>query len=212
MNIQTFEFNPVRENTYILYDETKECVIVDPGCFYEEEQEMLIQFIESNQLIVKQILNTHLHFDHVFGSAFVQEKFGLETQANKADEFLVDNLSAQLQLFGFSGTIGKPIIGKYLKEGDVVTFGNQKLSVFEVPGHSPGSVVFYNKEAGCVVSGDALFRSSIGRTDLPQGSQSTLVKAIKEKLFTLPANTVVYPGHGPQTTIGYEMQHNPFLQ
>ena len=212
MSIQIFEFNPVRENTYVLYDETKECVIIDPGCYFSAEQKMLADFIEDNNLIVKHIINTHLHFDHIFGSHFVQEKYNLQTEANLADEFLVDNIAAQLEMFGFEPMQGKPSISKYLNEGDIVTFGNQKLLVLAVPGHSPGSVAFYNKEAKYVISGDALFKSSIGRTDLPLGSTSTLLKSIREKLLTLPPETVVYPGHGPQTTIEEEIKTNPFLR
>lgn len=212
MNIKIFEFNPVRENTYILSDETQDCVIIDPGCYNDNEKFELTNYIESNNLTVKHILNTHLHFDHIFGSNFVESKYDLQTQAHKADEFLIENLSEQLAMFGFPPMNIKPTIGRNLTEGDVIFFGNQKLIVLEVPGHSPGSIAFYNKDAKYIISGDALFRLSIGRTDLPLGDLDLLVSGIKQKLFTLPPETTVYPGHGPKTTIGDEIKSNPFFQ
>lgn len=212
MKIKIFEFNPVGENTFVLYDETKECVIIDAGAFDSDEKEALQDFISKNGLIVKHLLNTHLHFDHVFGNAFVVEKFNVQPQANKQDEFLLEAMPAQLRMFGFPDIEQSPAIGRYIQENDVIEFGNQKLKVLEVPGHSPGSVAFYNEEAGVVIVGDALFRGSIGRTDLAGASHSQLLDSITSKLFTLPADTVVYPGHGPSTTIGEEINHNPFFR
>ncbi len=211
MKIKQFEFNPVSENTYILYDDTNECVIIDAGCFYPEEKMQLLNFILDNDLIVKHLLNTHLHFDHVFGNAFVEERLGIQTEANQKDEFLLDKMSAQLRMFGFSNEVTKPTIGTYLHENDIITFGNQKLVVLEVPGHSPGSVVFYSQQGECVFVGDVLFRGSIGRTDLDGGNFEQLIDGIRQKLFTLPPDTVVYSGHGPLTTIGYEQKNNPYL-
>ena len=212
MIVKTFEFNPVSENTYVVYDETKECVIIDPGCFYPDEKNDLLNFITDNDLVVKHVLNTHLHFDHVFGLNFVEDQFHMKTEANKADEFLLENMLTQLQMFGFKNTDEKiPTIGTYLKENDVVTFGNQRLIVLEVPGHSPGSIVFYNQGAGSLFVGDVLFRGSIGRTDLAGGNHGQLIKGIKEKLMTLPGDTIVYSGHGPTTTISFEKQNNPYL-
>lgn len=212
MEVKIFEFNPVGENTFVLYDETKECVIIDAGAFNEEEENALRNFIQEKGLTVKHLLNTHLHFDHVFGNAFASGQYNLEPQANKADEFLLQAMPAQLRMFGFPDVAPPPAIGKDLKENDIVEFGNQKLKVLEVPGHSPGSVAFYNKEAGIVIVGDALFRGSIGRTDLAGGNHAQLLDSIRTKLFTLPADTVVYPGHGPATTIGEEMNNNPFFR
>lgn len=211
MNIKTFEFNPISENTYILYDETKECVIIDAGAFFPEEKQMLLDFISSNNLVVKHLLNTHLHFDHVFGNAFILEKFQLSTKAHEADQFLLDGMPAQMRMFGFTDAASAPAIGTYIKEGDTIEFGNQRLEIFEVPGHSPGSVAFYSKEGNCVVVGDALFKGSIGRTDLAKGNHEQLLEAIQQKLFTLPPDTVVYPGHGPSTTIKDEIKSNPFF-
>ncbi len=211
MNIKIFEFNPIGENTYILYDETNECVIIDAGAFYPDEKQQLLDFILDNDLIVKHLLNTHLHFDHVFGNAFVLEQFQLLTKAHQADEFLLETMPAQMKMFGFNNVEPVPAIGTYIKEGDTIEFGNQKLIILEVPGHSPGSVAFYSDKGNCVIVGDALFRRSIGRTDLPKGNMEQLLEAIRQKLFTLPPDTVVYPGHGPATTIKEEVRSNPFF-
>jgi glyoxylase-like metal-dependent hydrolase (beta-lactamase superfamily II) len=212
MKIKIFEFNPIGENTYVLYDETNECVIVDPGCFFPDEERYLLDFILDNELIVKHLLNTHLHFDHIFGNQFIYDQFKVEPEANKDDEFLLEAMPAQLRAFGFEDRgITAPPIGHYLKENDVITFGNQRLVVLQVPGHSPGSVVFYNQDAGCAFVGDVLFRGSIGRTDLARGNYDQLIEGIEEKLFKLSPDTVVYPGHGPLTTIGEEIKNNPFF-
>lgn len=212
MNIKIFEFNPIAENTYILYDDTKECVIIDAGCFYPDEKQQLLNFILDNDLIVKHLLNTHLHFDHVLGNKFVADQFHIQPTANKEDTFLLEAMPIQMQMFGFRESEEAPAIGTYIRENDIIQFGKQKLIVLEVPGHSPGSVVFYSEEGNCVFVGDALFRNSIGRTDLARGNQQQLVDAIKSKLLSLPPDTIVYPGHGPQTTIQYETANNPFLQ
>lgn len=213
MKIKIFEFNPIAVNTYVLYDKTGECVIVDPACFYPNEQQALAKFINDKKLVVKHILNTHLHFDHVFGVNFVEKQFGVKMQAHKADEFLLETMNEQLAMFGFTPNGDYvPTVGKYIDENDTIEFGNQKLSIMHVPGHSPGSIVFYNKEQNVAVSGDVLFNGSIGRTDLPQGNHHQLIDGIKTKLLVLPPNTVVYPGHGPATNIKGEMRSNPFLQ
>lgn len=213
MNIKIFEFNPIAVNTYVLYDETGECVIVDAACFFPNEQQELLSFINNNKLVVKHLLNTHLHFDHVFGVNFMEEQFDVKMKAHKADEFLLASMQQQMAMFGFPAN-GKyiPTMGEYIDENDIIEFGNQKLSIMSVPGHSPGSIVFYNKKENLVISGDVLFNGSIGRTDLPQGDHNLLIDGIKTKLLVLPEDTVVYPGHGPSTTIKGEKQMNPFLQ
>lgn len=213
MNIKVFEFNPIAVNTYVLYDETGECVIIDAACFFPNEQQELLSFINNNKLAVKHLLNTHLHFDHVFGVNFMEEQFDVKMKAHKADEFLLASMQQQMAMFGFPAN-GKyiPTMGEYIDENDIIEFGNQKLSIMSVPGHSPGSIVFYNKKENLVISGDVLFNGSIGRTDLPQGDYNLLIDGIKTKLLVLPEDTVVYPGHGPSTTIKGEKQMNPFLQ
>ena len=213
MKIKVFEFNPIAVNTYVLYDKTGECVIVDAACFYPNEQRALFEFIQSKKLVVKHLLNTHLHFDHVFGVNLIEKQFKVKLQAHKDDEFLLATMDEQLAMFGFTPNGDYvPTVGKYIDENDIIEFGNQKLSIIHVPGHSPGSIVFYNKEENVVVSGDVLFKGSIGRTDLPQGNHNLLIEDIKTKLLTLPGNTIVYPGHGPATTIKDEKRMNPFLQ
>lgn len=212
MKVKIFEFNPIAVNTYVLYDKTGECVIVDPACFYPDEQRALFNFIVDKNLVIKHVLNTHLHFDHLFGVNFIEEQFHVQMEAHKGDEFLIETMGEQMAMFGFTANDNiKPTIGKYLDEGDIIEFGNQKLSVLHIPGHSPGSIVFYNKEQNIVVSGDVLFNGSIGRTDLPQGNHNQLIEGIRTKLLTLPPDTIVYPGHGPITSIGKEAKSNPFL-
>lgn len=212
MKIKTFQFNPVQVNTYVLYNDNNECIIMDPGCFFADEKRMLLNFILDNELIVKRVINTHLHFDHVLGLNFVYEQFEMRTEANQADEFLLQNLTQQLNMFGLGDFEGEiPQIGKYLNEGDSIMFGDERLVVFEVPGHSPGSLVFYCEQSECAFVGDVIFRGGIGRTDLPGGSTEQLLTGIKQKLFTLPPNTVIYSGHGPTTTIDYEIKNNPFF-
>lgn len=211
MEIKIFQFNPIGVNTYVLYDETNECVIIDAGCFYHDEKEYLLNFILDNNLVVKHLLNTHLHFDHVLGNEFVKEQFSLDTEANKLDQFLLDGLPAQMRMFGFDPIENVPVVGRYLEEGDIVEFGNQQLKILQIPGHSPGSIVFYSSENNCVFVGDVLFRYSVGRTDLAGGDHRQLIEGIQQKLLVLPPDTVVYPGHGPATTIGDEKRSNPFL-
>ncbi len=213
MKVKVFEFNPIAVNTYVLYDKTGECVIVDAACFYPDEQRTLYNFINNNNLVVKHVLSTHLHFDHIFGVNFIEKQFEVKMKAHKADEFLLETMNEQLAMFGFTPNAKHtPIIGKYIDENDIIEFGNQKLSIIHIPGHSPGSIVFYNKKENVMVSGDVLFNGSIGRTDLPQGSYSQLIDEIKTKILSLPVDTLVYPGHGPATTIKKEMRINPFLQ
>lgn len=212
MKIQQFQFNPLQENTYAVYDATGECVIIDPGCLFPEEKKSLLDFIESHQLKVKHLINTHLHFDHIFGSKFLEEHFGLTTKAHPADEPLLDNLDDKMRMFGFpAGLLEPPRITEHIHEGDFILFGNQKLEVIEVPGHSPGHVVFYDANHNNLFAGDTLFRGSIGRTDLEGGNHQQLLDGIRTKLFTLPSSTVVYSGHGASTTIGQEKSSNPFF-
>jgi len=210
MEVKAFEFNPIAENTYVLYDDTRECVIIDAGCFYPDEKVELLNFILNNDLVVKHLLNTHLHFDHILGNAFVKEQFDVYPEGNKADNFLLRTMNIQLKMYGFPRQGRTPRIQTFLKENDVVEFGNQRFVVLEVPGHSPGSIAFYSEENECVFSGDALFRGTIGRTDIARGDHGQLIESIRTKLFTLPLETVVYPGHGPATTIKQEMMHNFF--
>lgn len=211
MQVKIFEFNYFPVNTYLLYDETGEAVIIDCGCVNPEEEKELSSFIEKNNLKLTHSLFTHLHLDHVFGKAFIAEKYGLQPEAHQEDVKVLPSLEMQGKPFGIKLSAPDIPIGKYITDGEVIRFGNTTLSVIHVPGHSPGSVVFYNEKDGIVISGDVLFYGSIGRTDLWGGNQNQLIDNINRKLLTLPDKTIVYPGHGPKTTIGYEKINNPYI-
>lgn len=212
MEIQQFTFNPFQENTYILYNKENEAFIIDPGCYNSEEEEKLNTFIQSKNLKVKLVVNTHLHLDHIFGNAFIEMTYHVKAMANKADDFLLKNMEGQAQMFGVKLRNTAPSIGKYIQEGDQLTFGDEIFEIYQVPGHSPGSIILYNAKNHCAFVGDVLFRHSIGRTDLQKGDYQLLIKGIKEKLLNLPENTIIYSGHGPSTTIRDEKAHNPFFQ
>lgn len=210
MKIKAFTFNPFSENTYLLYDDTNECVVIDPGCSNPAEEQQLLRFIAENKLSPVRLLNTHCHIDHVLGNRFISEKYDLALEAHELEKDnlkYADIMSAQ---YGFKPA-NSPNIATFLKEGDILSFGNTQLDVYFTPGHSAGHVVFYNPLLKQLIGGDVLFRESIGRADLPGGNMNTLLNSIRTKLFTLPDDVVVYPGHGKPTTIGYEKTNNPFL-
>ena len=209
--IKSFTFNPVEENTYLLFNEQKECLIIDPGCYFDAEKEALKSFISGHSLQPKMLLNTHCHLDHVFGNKFIAEEYNLTLKAHEAEKVILDLAPASGLMFNlpFDNYSGEVI---YLSEGDTVSLGADRLEVIHAPGHSPGSVCFYCEKQQFLIGGDVLFQNSIGRTDLPYGNQEDLLTSIRSKLFLLPQNVKVYPGHGQPTTIGEEMEHNPFLQ
>jgi len=211
LEIHTLVFNPFQENTYLLFDDTKECAIIDPGMLTEAEQDKLVAVI--NQLGLKPVvaLQTHLHVDHVLGCGFVLEKYGLSPMAHKADEFFLEITKSYAQQFGIIIQQNPPALGGYLNHNDEVKFGNTALKVIHIPGHSPGGILFYNEPSGILVAGDVLFKGSVGRSDLPGGNHHELIDGINEKLMILPDDVKVYPGHGPSTTIGLERSGNPFL-
>jgi glyoxylase-like metal-dependent hydrolase (beta-lactamase superfamily II) len=211
LQVKSFAFNPFQENTYVLYDESKQCVIIDPGCYEEEEQVALTQFITANNLNVTALLNTHCHIDHVLGNFFVKEKYSVKLSIHRLDEPVLKAVKAYAPNYGFS-QYHEASPDHFMEEGDVISVGSQQLKVLFVPGHAPGHVAFYSSENKIVIGGDVLFFNSIGRTDLPGGNYETLIRSIKQKLFILPDDVTVYPGHGPQTTIGYEKKSNPFVK
>jgi len=211
MTIKTFTFNPIQENTYLVYDETNEAVVIDAGCLSEIEKRALKNYITDNNLTLKRVLNTHLHFDHQFGNKFLYTTYGIKPEACKADEYLLENVIAQTRSFGVEINEEAQTIGDYITDGQDLKFGNTTLKALHVPGHSPGSMAFYAEKEGILFAGDVLFRGSIGRTDLPKGDYATLIGSITGQLLTLPDSTVVYCGHGPSTTIGFERKNNPFL-
>ena len=210
IKIKTFVFNPFQENTYLLYDETGEAVIIDPGCSTGPEEEHLLKFIKENNIGLKHLLNTHSHIDHILGNRFISEQFKLTLESHKDDEVLIKRAEDQAAMFGVK-IESPPLPGKYLDEGMQVKFGNSVLEIVHAPGHSPGSIVFYNKTEKFMIVGDVLFNQSIGRTDLPGGSYDVLIDSITNKLFPLGDDMEVYSGHGTPTTIGQERISNPFL-
>ena len=210
LSIKSFEFSPIQENTYVLYNEFNECLFIDPGCYFDEERNELALFVEKNALKPKMLLNTHCHLDHVFGNKFISEKFDLTLQLHEGEVPVLQfaptsGLMYNLPFDNYTGSF------EFLQEGDVLKLGTDELLVLFTPGHSPASISFYCAAQGFLISGDVLFRQSIGRTDLPGGNYETLITSIKEKLLVLPDETVVYSGHGAPTTIGYEKRNNPYL-
>ena len=211
MTIKTFIFSPFQENTYLVYDETKEAILIDPGCLYDAEKKTLTKFIEDNDLNLKRLINTHLHLDHQFGNKYVSDTYGLQPEACKEDEFLLENLKDQAGKFGLTLQESAQKLGDYIIDNQEIKFGNTTLISLYVPGHSPGSMAFYSEADEVLFAGDVLFRGSIGRTDLEKGDYATLIHSITNRLLPLPDSTVVYSGHGPTTTIGYERKNNPYL-
>lgn len=210
IKVEKFEVNPLRENSFVLSDESGECVFVDPGFFYREELREIKEYVADNNLKPVKIINTHCHFDHIMGVEFIRNEFKIPLYAHVEDAFWIEKATAQGQMFGFDM---KPVapIDYFLNENEPLTFGDSVLKVIHIPGHSPGHVVFYNQENEFLIAGDVLFYGSIGRTDLPGGNHETLISSIKNKLFLLPGETKVFCGHGPETTLGFEKSTNPFL-
>ena len=211
MHIKIFTFNPFYENTYIVYDETKKAVIIDPGCYEKREQEELDDFISVNELSIVYLLNTHCHIDHVLGNQFVKDTYQVPLQTHELEEQVLRAVKIYAPSYGFA-KYHDSHIDTHLKKGDIVSFGEIKFKVLFVPGHTPGHIAFYNEEEKICFAGDVLFKESVGRTDLPGGDFDTLVKSIQKELFTLPEEVTIYPGHGPSTTIGHEKKHNPFVE
>jgi len=215
--VKSFTFSPVQENTYVLYNEQKQCCIIDPGCYFPEERDELKTGIEKTGLTPVLLLNTHCHLDHVFGNKFVYDTWGLPLHLHKKEKPLLDfapqsGLLYQLPFDNYEG----PLV--YLEEGNSIKIGEEELEIRFTPGHSPGSVSFYHPpdrvgiDVGFIIGGDVLFSGSIGRTDLPGGNFDTLVNSIHTQFFTLPDETKVYSGHGPVTTVGLEKMNNPFVK
>ena len=213
MKIKKFEFNMFPVNCYLLIEEeSKEAVVIDAGCFYDEEKQTLKNYIDSHSLSLKHVLNTHLHLDHLFGNPFLFKEYGLRPEAGQQDEFWLAQVSSHSRMFGFRYDEEQPALGRYICHGDKISFGNIELEAIHVPGHSPGSMVYYCRKENCLFSGDVLFQGSIGRADLAGGNFDELREGICSHLFVLPEDTKVYPGHGHSTTIGYEKKNNPFFR
>lgn len=209
IRIKTFTFNPLQENTYLAYDDEGACMIVDPGCYEIHEQNELVDYIKKNNLTVKLLVNTHGHIDHVLGNYFVKETFKVPFEIFHLDLPTLQSVSAYASNYGFHNyTPATP--DRLLTLEDKIQVGTMEFQILFVPGHAPGHIAFINKEEKICLSGDVLFRSSIGRADLPGGNYDTLIASIREQLFTLPEDMVVFPGHGPTTTIKFEKKNNPY--
>ncbi len=212
MELRTFVVNPIQVNCYLLWDESKEAVLIDCGAWFPKEREEIKEFITANGLSLKHYLNTHLHFDHVFGNAFVEETFGIKAEANDADWPWAEGIKERVARFGIRYDEEVPALGRVLNDGDEITFGTSRIAAIAVPGHSPGSLCYHLPEEKILFSGDTLFHGSIGRTDFPDSNHTLFIASIRERLLTLPEETTVYPGHDRHTTIGFEKAYNMFLK
>jgi glyoxylase-like metal-dependent hydrolase (beta-lactamase superfamily II) len=208
--VHAFLNNPYQENTYIIFDETGECTIIDPGMYTAAEQNAVVNFIKENELKPVMLLNTHCHIDHVLGNKFVFDQYGLKPQFNKGELYVLDMMPAWSAENGIRYELS-PLPELFLPETGTVKFGNTTLQLIYAPGHSPAHLCFYDEADNILIDGDVLFYRTIGRTDLPGGNHEQLIKSIKEKLFLLPDDCLVYPGHGPETTIGDEKHFNPYF-
>ena len=211
LTIRSFIFNSFGVNTYVLYDKSQECIIIDPACQYHDEEDELAGFIKANNLKPVRLINTHTHIDHILGNAFICEKFNLLPETHAAAVVFLETVGTAGSAYGIQ--IGKVIFPvTFLGDGDTVKFGNSSLRVLYTPGHAAGSICLVSDTDSFVITGDVLFQESIGRTDLPTGDLDLLLTSIREKLFTLPDSFKVYPGHGPATSIGFERINNPFTR
>ena len=212
MNIKSFTFNPFQENTYIVYDKSKECLIIDPGCYTDAERKELKAFIEEKELTPIKLINTHCHIDHVLGNNFASEQWDIQLYMHREDLPVLEKVEGIGKMYGIEDYEGSPYPKHFLAQGDTLTFGKSSFEILFTPGHAPGHICLYSKENNLLIAGDVIFQGSIGRTDLPGGNHGTLIKSIITQLFPLPNETQVFCGHGPSTNLGYEKEHNPFLQ
>ncbi len=210
LNIQVFSFNPFSENTYLIFNENKKGYLIDPGNWNETETEILENFIKEKEIKIQNILLTHAHIDHVLGLQWAFDTYKVTIKMHQEEKEMLDRNPMSARNYGFSF---EPFVGEieFLNEGDSLFIDEDEFKILFVPGHSPGSIAFYNKLQNFVISGDALFQGSIGRTDLYRGNHTQLLESIRTQLFTLPEETQVYSGHGNPTQIGFEKNYNPFF-
>ena len=211
LNVHAFVFNPFQENTYLVYDELGNCAIFDPGMSNADEEAELVAFIKDHNLKLNALYITHGHIDHVLGNRFIFDQYGLTPQMHEGEVPVLVAVSTYAPMRGMRYD-ESPIPETFLQEGELISIGEHSLTIILAPGHSPAHICFYAASEGFLIGGDVLFRNSIGRTDLPGGNHQQLLDNIKTKLYTLPAETKVYPGHGPYTTIAHEKQTNPYIR
>ncbi|MBQ2018181.1 MAG: MBL fold metallo-hydrolase [Alistipes sp.] len=211
MKIARLIFNPIQENTYIIWDDTLEAAVIDAGNMNERENEVLAKFIADNGLKPKYALNTHGHFDHLLGVDFLREKYGAQLAMSSKDEFLLKGASVSAELFGVKADALPEAIDVDLEGKESIKFGNTELKIIPTPGHTPGHVAFFEPESKVLFTGDTLFRESIGRTDLPGGDYSWIMRSIIENILPLGDDVKIYPGHGETSDIGHESMYNPFV-
>lgn len=213
LNIKTFTCNMLSENCYVVSDETNDCVIIDCGAFYPEEAQAVIQYIREQKLTPRHLLCTHGHFDHCMGNGFIFKAFGLKPKAHHDDSFLMEKMEQQTsEILGIPIHLDVPTVDRYLTDSDTITFGSHTLQILHTPGHTPGGIVFYEANEHIAFSGDTLFRMSIGRTDFERGSYEDMLTSLHNLAKQLPSDTVIYPGHGPQTTLADEIRYNPYMR
>lgn len=212
MKVKTFVCNMLRENSYLVYDETtREAAVIDPGFYWDEEKKLFKEFVERNDLHLKFLLCTHLHFDHIFGTTFIEDTYGLRISANLEDSSWITNFAQSTARFGIQPNSMPRPVGHPLHDGDILTIGSEELKCIATPGHSAGGMCYYAPNSALLFAGDTLFQNSIGRTDFIDGNYAQLIRSIQSQLLPLPPSTIVYPGHGDPTTIGDEAQYNPYL-
>ena len=212
ISIKTFAFNLLQENTYVVSDDTLECIIIDCGAYYDDERRAITDYISSQGLKPVRLLATHGHWDHNLGIDTIYQTYGLRVEAAKEDDFIISDIPHNFQsIIGAPLRREYPAVGRFFTPDEVIRFGHHSLQVLKTPGHSPGSVVFYCAEEHTAFTGDTLFRMSVGRTDFDGGSYTQLMSSLANVLAKLPADTVILPGHGPQSTIDYELRYNPYL-
>lgn len=213
ITVKKFVCNPLQENTYVVNDDSRECVVIDCGAFFNDERKAIVSYINTQQLKPVRLLCTHGHFDHIFGCDTIFDVFGLQPEVHSDDAYLTDDVNAQVkQMLGTDLQLQMPAIGHYLADGEVITFGRHQLKVLHTPGHTPGGVVFYCEQERTAFSGDTLFRMSIGRTDFEKGSYEQIIDSLHNVIAKLPADTTVYTGHGPLTVVGEEVAMSPYFR
>ena len=211
MNIQVFNFNPFQENTYVIYEENNNCIIIDPGCYTNDEENQLSNFIESKKLNPTKLINTHCHIDHVLGNRFVQEKWNIDLYINKLELPILDSAKNIAKTYGFNNYKHCKDPKHFINEKTIIQLGNNSFNILFTPGHSPGHICLHNKKKNILIGGDLIFKESVGRTDLPGGDHNILLESIRTKILTLKEDTLIYCGHGPSTTLAWEKKYNPFI-